>query len=84
MGTRAVHGLGAPRSVVVVASPDGTPHAVVVGGRRRAVVEIREDWLIQDRWWTSEPIDRHYFDLLVEPGRVMVVFRDPHGGWFGH
>ena len=48
------------------------------------MVTIREDWLVQDRWWTSEPVDRHYYDLLVEPGRVLVVYREARGGWFGH
>ena len=46
---------------------------------------MREDWLVQDRWWTDEPVDRHYFDLLLEPGRPMVVYREASSGeWFTH
>jgi hypothetical protein len=57
----------------------------VLEGRRRAVAAVREDWLVQDRWWTEDPVDRHYFDLLVEPGRPVVVFRDARSGaWFRH
>jgi hypothetical protein len=49
------------------------------------VAGVREDWLVQDRWWTDEPVDRHYFDLLLEPGRPMVVYREAaSGGWFTH
>jgi hypothetical protein len=76
MGTRTVHGLSEPQALQVITAPDGTPHALRIGDRRRAVVAIREDWLVQDRWWTSEPVDRHYFELLVEPGRVMVIYRE--------
>jgi hypothetical protein len=71
--------------VRVTVAPSGLPHAVVLDGRRRAVAEVREDWLVQDRWWTDEPVDRHYFDLLLEPGRLLVVFQEARtGGWFAH
>lgn len=78
-------GIDAPEPVRVVTAPDGTPHAVIAGGRRRLVLAVREDWLVQDRWWTDAPVDRHYHELVVEPGRVVTVFRDVRaGGWFTH
>ncbi len=47
------------------------------------VLDVREDWLIQDRWWTDEPIDRHYWELVLQPGRLVVVFRDTRSDrWF--
>jgi hypothetical protein len=77
--------LGSPRALRVVAGPAGVPHAVVIDGRRRLVTAVREDWLVQDRWWTEEPVDRHYFELVVEPGRRLVVFRDERRGvWLTH
>jgi hypothetical protein len=67
----------------VIAGPSGVPHAVDVDGRRRAVVAVRDEWLVQDRWWTDEPVDRRYFELVLEPGRVATVFHDLRaGGWF--
>ena len=46
---------------------------------------VRDEWLVQDRWWTDRPVDRHYFELVLDPGRVAVVFRDVRaGGWFAH
>lgn len=82
MSLRAV---GAPRPVPVDAGRDGTPRAVVLGGRRRPVAAVRDEWLVQDRWWTDRPVDRHYFELVLDPGRVAVVFRDLRaGGWFAH
>jgi len=84
VSTRVV-ALGSPRPLRVVTGPAGVPHAVVIGGRRRLVTAVREDWLVQDRWWTEEPVDRHYFELVVEPGRRLVVFRDERrGAWLTH
>jgi hypothetical protein len=85
MDARALRPLAVPRPVRVIATPAGLPHAVMVGGRRRLVAGVREDWLVQDRWWTDEPVDRHYFDLLLEPGRPLVVYREAgSGAWFTH
>jgi hypothetical protein len=79
----ALRQLGAPRVAQVVTAPDGTPHAVVEAGRRRMVLDVREDWLIQDRWWTDTPIDRHYWELVLQPGRLVVIFRDTRNDrWF--
>jgi hypothetical protein len=41
-----------------------------------ATVEaIREEWLVEDRWWTSQPLRRHYFELAMCDGRGLTVFR---------
>lgn len=85
MGSRPLRRLDTPRPISVVVSPTGLPHAVVVQGRRRPVMAVRDDWLVQDRWWTDAPIDRHYFELIVEPGRQVVVFLDIRTrAWFTH
>jgi hypothetical protein len=77
--------LGAPHALRVITGPGGVPHAAIIDGRRRLVVAVREDWLVQDRWWTDQPVDRHYFELVVEPGRRMVVFHDARRGeWLTH
>ena len=67
----------APRAVAERRAADGTP----VGARPRraaaaAVVAVRDDWLVQDLWWTDRPVDRHYFELVLDSGRVVVVYRD--------
>ncbi len=49
----------------------------------RAVSSIREEWLIEDRWWTASPLRRHYFELVTAEGRCLTVFHDlTEGGWF--
>jgi hypothetical protein len=64
----------------VEVGPEGAP--VRVDG---ATVEaIREEWLVQDGWWTDRPLGRHYFELVLADGRDVVVFAagEPAGGWF--
>jgi hypothetical protein len=40
------------------------------------VEALRESWLVEDRWWTAEPLRRRYWELLGARGRNMVVFHD--------
>jgi hypothetical protein len=62
-----------------VACEDGVPAAV----DRVRVAELREEWRVGDRWWTEEPVERRYYEVLLETGRNVVVFRDEASGeWF--
>jgi hypothetical protein len=63
--------LYAPRPTRVEAGSDGVP--IAVGSV--AVESVREEWLVEDRWWTLDPLDRHYFELVLADGRDLVVFR---------
>ena len=51
---------------------DGSPRRV----NRQGVALVREEWRVVDRWWTEEPIDRRYFEVVLESGRNVCVFRD--------
>lgn len=66
-----------PRPAGVRADRNGRP--VSVGGA--AVEAIREEWLVEDRWWSEQAIARHYFELALADGRCEVVFRE-RGRWF--
>jgi hypothetical protein len=71
--------INAPRPALVEASPVGVP----VNVDREGVALVREEWRVVDRWWTEEPLDRRYFDLVLESGRNACVFRDEEAGcWF--
>lgn len=72
--TRTVR-LGAPRPVRVEAT-GGQP--TVVGGRR--VEAVREDWVVEDRWWTGRQLRRRYFELVLDDGRNAVVYHDLRSG----
>jgi hypothetical protein len=70
--TPGLRRLGAPRPVAVRAGPGGVPATI-----GRALVEaVREEWVVEDRWWTGEPLRRRYFELVLEDGRDVVVFRE--------
>ena len=64
--------LNAPRPALVETGPGGTPHVV----NREQVTLVREEWRVVDRWWTEEPVDRHYFEVVLEGGRNVCVYRD--------
>jgi hypothetical protein len=71
--------LNEPRRVLVDEGFDGTPRLV----NRQEVEAVREEWRVLDRWWTEEPVSRRYFEVVLESGQNVVVFRDhERGGWF--
>ena len=81
MGTpvRSAGRLNAPRPVHVEPELDGAPRRV----NRRGVALVREEWRVVDRWWTEEPVQRRYFDVVLEGGENAVVYRDEEAGsWF--
>jgi hypothetical protein len=43
---------------------------------------VREEWLVEDRWWTLRRLWRHYFELALADGRNLVVFRTGSGRWY--
>jgi hypothetical protein len=78
-----VTGIYWPRPVDVEAAEDGAPRAVGTV----TVETVREEWLVEDRWWTPDPLRRRYFELVLTDGRCIVVYREPADGpgpghWF--
>jgi len=64
--------LALPRAARVRAAPGGQPLAV----DGRVIAHVRESWLVEDRWWTAEPLRRRYWELVGVRGRNIVVFHD--------
>ena len=69
--------LAPPRPARVRARGERRP-----GGVRpaRPVESVREDWVVEDRWWTGRPLRRRYFELVLADGRNVTVLRDAGGG----
>ncbi len=67
-----------PRPVPVEAGEDGVPVAV----DSKPVASVREEWLVEDGWWAGKGLRRRYFELVLEDGSDVVVFREPGGAWF--
>jgi hypothetical protein len=76
--TPGIRRLYAPRRVAVEADPEGVPMAVA----RIEVVAVREEWVVEDRWWTPRRLWRHYFELALLDGSDVVVFRDSGRRWY--
>jgi hypothetical protein len=83
--------LNLPRAARVRVAPGGAP-AQVDG---HPIELVRESWLVEDRWWTAQPLRRRYWEVVSSSGRNMVVFHDlgsdapgadagrgRAGGWF--
>jgi hypothetical protein len=76
---RANRILNAPRPARVRMGAGGEPREV--DGRR--IEQLRESWLVEDRWWTGRPLRRRYWEVVSARGRNIVVFHDLCSGeWF--
>ena len=76
---RSAGRLNAPRPALVETGPGAAPRIV----NREQVTLVREEWRVVDRWWTDEPVDRHYFEVVLESGRNICVYRDAEAQcWF--
>lgn len=77
--TAAALSLNSPRPALVRAGAGGAPREV--DGHR--IEQVRESWLVEDRWWTQAPLRRRYWEVVSASGRNLVVFHDLHaGGWY--
>ncbi len=74
--TRIAGRLNAPRPALVEQRFDGAPAVV----NRQVVALVREEWRVVDRWWTDDPVDRRYFEVVLESGQNMCVYRDEQRG----
>ena len=72
--------LNVPQPARVVAGDGGRPLAV----DGSAIAAVRESWLVEDRWWTEEPVRRRYWEIVTADGRNLVLFRDIERGglWY--
>lgn len=77
--TPGLRRLYVPRPERVAVGDGGRPLAV----DGVAVEAVREEWAVEDRWWTPKPLSRHYYELVLADGRDVVVFRSRFSGrWY--
>src|SRR3954454_23929336 len=77
--SRGPRRLAKPKPVRVTADAVGRPQRI----GKREVDAVLESWLVEDRWWTDEPLQRRYWEVVTGDGRDLVVFRDlQEGRWY--
>jgi hypothetical protein len=75
--------LGQPKAVVVRTDEHGQPtHVRLPGKTARRVEAVRERWRIDDEWW-RESISREYLTVVLDDGRVLMLYHDLEDGvWY--
>ena len=75
--------LGQPKAVVVRTDEHGQPTYVRLPGKTaRRVEAVRERWRIDDEWW-RESISREYLTVVLDDGRVLMLYHDLEDGiWY--
>ena len=66
--------LNRPRRVELELDGQGRPRAIQ-GEHGQAIETIGESWRVDDEWW-RQPINRRYFDVVLEGGKHVVLFED--------
>jgi hypothetical protein len=60
----------------------GVPTALRRNGEWLPVIELLDRYRTDDRWWTERPVSRTYYEVLLQDGRTVTVFRDEiKGSW---
>ena len=74
--------LSLPKLVKVLTNDSDEPAAITRNGQQCRVAAIQNAWRIDDEWWREE-VSRHYFQVELQNGPVITVFRDlVTGKWY--
>jgi hypothetical protein len=75
---RSARRLNEPRPAIVELAVEEP--ATVDGAR---VEVVRDEWRVDERWWTEHPLRRRYFEVVLATGENATVFLDETSGrWF--
>ena len=58
---RRTRRLGTPKPTSVIPGDGGSPRNIA----GRDVDCVREEWVVEDRWWTGRPLRRRYFEVVL-------------------
>ena len=75
--------LATPQELTIETDPRGVPHRVRFEGMMRGVTAVQDRWRIDDEWWRETAVSRMYYQVQLDGGRVITVYRDLiGGGWW--
>jgi hypothetical protein len=50
---------------------------------KHPIVSIEDVWRIEEEWWRAAPIVRTYFEVILDTGRRLTLYRDhASGAWY--
>ena len=82
-GLGRIRPLNKPELVQVEETREHRPTAIISRGRRFSVILIQDMWEIVDEWWRPNSIARRYYQVGIDNGTVIVIFRDLFNGtWY--
>ena len=82
-GAGSIRALDLPRHVAVKTAGSGSPAALKLRGRWIEVESVVDRWRIDDEWWREHPVNRMYYECLVDQGLRVTVFHDlGTGTWY--
>ena len=82
-GAGPIRSLNLPTPVRVEEDETRRPAVLTLRRRRLGVSSVEDMWEITDEWWRTEPIARRYYDVTLDDGRPITVFRDlVNGDWY--
>ena len=82
-GPGPIRALNLPVPLAVEEDTHQNPLALTLRGRRLPVSSIDDLWEIGDQWWREEAVSRKYYQVAIEDGRLITIFRDLISGeWY--
>ncbi len=82
-GVDSLRPLNVPVAVQVKATVGGVPVQVRHSSLWIDIIKVADRWHIDDEWWREERVSRTYFQLLMQGGQSMIVFRnDVNSTWY--
>jgi hypothetical protein len=75
-GADLLRPVNVPQPTRVSADADGQPLRIQQGRDGVRVVAIVDHWRIDDRWWSEQPVSRHYWECELASGQVVTVYQD--------
>lgn len=51
---------------------------MAIAGKKKmiGVVSIENHWLTKDRWWRPKSVERAFYRVILEDGRILTIFLD--------
>jgi hypothetical protein len=71
-----IQALNKPELIQVKETGNHEPSVIVSHDQEARVISIDDVWEIVDEWWRDVPISRRYYQVVVEGGTMITVFRD--------